>query len=313
MKAILHKQVKSINSDKRHMDMEDELNISDSSDISNFTDNKVFKGAIKNSSGVSTSIKTDRKTQAQEMKKESACENSHNKNNPNNEENGLPSNKTNFEILLKDNGPISFRGPLHNDIQINSVRHKEILLRSEKECSENNQHDSVNNKIENIINRLSKNDCFQEHNFPNQIKVDESTKCVDIKTPKNLDIDYKNFGHNKDNDEIDEDIEDYKIFRSYSLNRLDSRARNREKKFKPPFASNKLKNSSCNKIKCTLSKIEKRVAIFVSDNHMIFSLPAYLVSDTLQPGNSYEISFNQLSSVNAKMSEIIRIQKKLVG
>ena len=65
-----------------------------------------------------------------------------------------------------------------------------------------------------------------------------------------------------------------------------------------------------NKIKCTLSFLDKGKAVFVSENDDIFWLPSSTLNENIKVGNSYLFQIDKINNQIQKLNEIENIQNK---
>jgi len=247
----------------------------------------VFKGAFKNLNKINqlhtTSVNIVKKQyEEQVMGKKSDDKNG---------ENGgtLPINR---EVNLNDNSPISFRSHYET---VQNVTDK----------SNNSPFQYTQKRIEEIINRMNKNESLDREDSKRH-----SFDKADNKGSEKMKGNAKKFSPNKDErflrilkdsfEEADEECENYN--RSHSLNRLDKR----DKSLK---TSNK-NVQSVSDVQCTLSKIEKGVAIFVSRDHCIFTLPANFLPSDVKCGNIYELSMKEILKETKLFSDVQKIQEK---
>lgn len=74
---------------------------------------------------------------------------------------------------------------------------------------------------------------------------------------------------------------------------------------------NKFLNSS--NFSCTFSKVENGLATFVTDNHIIFNLPACFLPKNAVKGNSYKFNIEETMKLNFKVNTIQKYQKNYVN
>jgi hypothetical protein len=72
----------------------------------------------------------------------------------------------------------------------------------------------------------------------------------------------------------------------------------------------KIKSINSNIINCTISSIEKGIAILVTQDDTIFTLPAFFLPKNSVPGNSYQITIDETIKIHAKVNSIQNIQNK---
>lgn len=72
------------------------------------------------------------------------------------------------------------------------------------------------------------------------------------------------------------------------------------------------KSNSSSQFNCTLSKIDKGLAYFVTSDNVIFSMPSCLLPATVQPGCSYQFNLNESMKSQYKINTIQKIHKKLL-
>jgi hypothetical protein len=78
-----------------------------------------------------------------------------------------------------------------------------------------------------------------------------------------------------------------------------------------PTYEYKFKSNNSSTINCTISTIEKGIAILVTKDDTIFTLPAFFLPKNSMPGNSYQISIDETMKMQSKVTNIHNIQKKL--
>ena len=73
----------------------------------------------------------------------------------------------------------------------------------------------------------------------------------------------------------------------------------------------KFRSVNTNTINCTISSIEKGIAILVTQDDTIFTLPAFFLPKNAIPGNSYQICIDETVKMQSKVTNIHNIQKRL--
>jgi hypothetical protein len=72
------------------------------------------------------------------------------------------------------------------------------------------------------------------------------------------------------------------------------------------------KTPTMSQVSCTISKIEKGVAVLVSSDDYIFTLPVCFLPRNLVPGNSYQITIDETVKIQKKVSSIQQMQMKYI-
>jgi hypothetical protein len=72
---------------------------------------------------------------------------------------------------------------------------------------------------------------------------------------------------------------------------------------------NKFKSTNSNIINCTISSIEEGMAILVTQDDTIFSLPAFFLPKKSIPGNCYQICIDETVKMQSKVTNIFNLQK----
>lgn len=76
-----------------------------------------------------------------------------------------------------------------------------------------------------------------------------------------------------------------------------------------PIRGNKYKPTNSSTINCTISSIEKGIAILVTSDDTIFCLPEFFLPKNSIPGNSYQILINETLKMQNKVTNIYNLQK----
>jgi hypothetical protein len=73
----------------------------------------------------------------------------------------------------------------------------------------------------------------------------------------------------------------------------------------------KFRSINTNTINCTISSIDKGIAILVTQDDTIFTLPAFFLPKNSIPGNSYQICIDETVKMQSKVTNINNIQKRI--
>ena len=68
---------------------------------------------------------------------------------------------------------------------------------------------------------------------------------------------------------------------------------------------------STTNISCTVSSIEKGIAVLVTNEDTIFKLPAFFLPKNIVPGNVYNIIIEESIKAHSRVLNIQKLQRKL--
>jgi hypothetical protein len=268
----------------KRKNFEDEDNNSIHSDMSNYTDMKVFKGAYKKLSKMNKEslLRRDETELIRDINKK------------------MKSNM-NIKTFQNENGtkiensevPLSFRTTHNEDLEhrrLSSKKSSGKSSESPKFYAKTKSKKSKSNQPK--VSRTSANDEVEIHNFEVELEVDDSRE-------NNIFLNLRDTStRNKS------DIASMRKTESYS-NKNSNRISSINSKFD-------YKTDSSSQISCTVSKIERGVAVLVSNDDSIFTLPLCFMPKKITLGNSYQITVDETAKAGKKASNVKTMQKKYI-
>lgn len=72
------------------------------------------------------------------------------------------------------------------------------------------------------------------------------------------------------------------------------------------------KTATTSQISCTISKIDRGIAVLVSSDDQIFTLPVCFLPKKMTAGNSYQITIDETANLQKKVNSIQQMQKKYI-
>jgi hypothetical protein len=243
------------------------------------------------------------------------------------------------------NSPLSFRSNIFDDVEKvvkhdrnSPLAHEKIYEENSEEESEkksNNSKKSENN-FKKRNSKLSLDEKMEKNLVPiNKISIKENginnnndhikQKTTSILSSTEEEREMHNFEiENTEGNDPEKNIfwnmkemsniNDESTKRSNSVNKLENSYNPNSNKFNTATTNTKFnyKTTTSSQISCTISKIEKGVAILVSSDDYIFTLPVSFLPKNICPGTSYQMTIDETVKINKKINTIQMIQKKFL-
>ena len=215
-----------------------------------------------------------------------------------------------LQNLLKDNQSIQIPNSSIYSSGYLSFRNKKAKIRNPNESNNHELNEPSNPELitKSILQKLSVG------KIEKRIGVYEDSSIVENNKSKNLEeiamkniVDKNGFRYNDSADLIDDSVsieDDRNVFKKISINKKNNINTN---------GNNKYENDDekyINSIFCTLSLFENGRAIFVSKDDDIFILPSLFVPKDLKTGNSYVFTVSEFENYSDKIQQIRQIQNK---